>query len=171
LVSGRNFVDPTLFYYNDLWWMFVSETSNKNCYLYYSNNLTDPTAWIQHPQSPIVSNDASKARPGGRVIVLQNSKIIRFAQKCDKYYGEAVRAFEVDTLTITYYSEHENRCKPVIQTWGSDWNANGMHTIDPWWIGDKWVAAVDGKAADDIHWSIGIYIHLAHRKHIESDWI
>lgn len=155
LVSGRAFVDPTIFRYNNLWWMFVGDTSNSNCYLYYSSNLTDPTAWIQHPKSPIVSGDASKARPGGRAIVCNNN-VIRFAQKCDITYGEAVRAFKVDSLTTTDYAEHEVYESPVIEKSGSGWNTNGMHTVDPWWIGDRWLVAVDGKVGGV--WSIGIYV-------------
>ncbi|MGQ9571392.1 MAG: hypothetical protein ACUVWN_06700 [bacterium] len=66
-VSERAFVDSSIFRYDDIWWMFVNEGLS-NCYLYYSDNLL--SHWVEHPMSPIVTNNETKARPGGRAIVL-----------------------------------------------------------------------------------------------------
>jgi hypothetical protein len=157
LISGRDFVDPSIFWYNGLWWMFVGETTNQYCYLYYSADLTDN--WIEHPSSPVVYGDRSRARPAGRPIVFDGDRIIRYAQKCDVMYGEAVRAFEVTTLTTTNYSEFEAREDPILGKSGSGWNRDGMHNVDPWWIGDRWLAAVDGidRTGGGVTWFIGIY--------------
>ena len=154
IVSGRPFVDPSIFRYNNRWWMFVGDTTNSNCYLYYSDNLL--TGWVEHPMSPIVANDASKARPGGRSFVFDNGRIIRIAQKCDVVYGEQVRAFEIDVLTSTDYAEHEIPESPILDKAGTGWNATGMHQYDPWWTGNYWLCAVDGNNSGE--WSIGIYI-------------
>jgi hypothetical protein len=157
LVNGKAFVDPTLFHFDDLWWMFVGDKSNRECYLYYSTNLTDSKSWIQHPSSPIISGDGSKARPGGRTVVFDTDKILRFTQKCDVGYGEAVRAFQVDVLNTTSYVEHEiEGGSPVIAKSGYGWNQYGMHTFDPWWAGDRWLAAVDGRGTGTR--SVGIYV-------------
>ena len=149
-------MDPSIFRYNNTWWMFVSDTTNSNCYLYYSNSLT--SGWIEHPLSPIVVGNASKARPGGRAFVYNNNLIMRTVQKCDVVYGEKVRVFQVDTLTTTQYAEHEIPESPILSNSGSGWNATGMHQFDPWWTGNHWNCGVDGKTGTVSVWSAGIYL-------------
>ena len=161
IVSGKAFVDPQVFRYNNTWWMFVSDTANLNCYLYYSNDLLG--TWVEHPMSPIITNDAGKARGGGRAFVTNNGQIYRTVQKDDVIYGEAVRAFVVDILTKTAYAEHEIPESPILKGSGLGWNKDGMHHFDPWWAGDKWIASVDGivypvEQNGDGTGEIGIYI-------------
>jgi hypothetical protein len=158
LVSGPGYVDSSIFRYNNTWWLFTCD-SGSSTYLYYSDNLTDPSSWHAHPMNPIIPGDASKARGGGRVTVFNGNTIIRLAQKCDVAYGQAVRAFQVDTLTYTAYTEHEIPQSPIVQASGSGWNKDGMHTVDPWWIGNGWLAVVDGvnRSPSEV-WSIGIYV-------------
>jgi hypothetical protein len=153
LVSGKAFVDPQLFRYNDKWWLFVGDTSNSNCYLYYSSELT--SGWREHPASPIVRNDRSKARGGGRSFVFNNNQLIRIAQKCDLHYGESVRAFKVYLLTEREYGEQETAGSPLLQIGREDWNRY-MHQFDPWWDGRTWICAIDGHKGDGL-WKIGIY--------------
>jgi len=74
---------------------------------------------------------------------------------CNPSFGQKVRAFEVDTLTKTGYVEHEIPESPVLEESGSGWNGNGMHFVDPWWTGDRWIAGVDGTGV--YNWCIGIY--------------
>ena len=158
LVNDRNYADANVFYFNGKWWMFAGEgwtsPGRGNCYLFYSANLL--SGWIEHPKSPIVVNDMSKARPGGRPFVFDTDRVVRVAQKDNVIYGEKVRVFEVDLLTETEYREHEISASPILQQSGSGWNASGMHTFSPWWTGDQWIAAVDGQNNDI--WSIGIYV-------------
>jgi uncharacterized repeat protein (TIGR02543 family) len=158
IASGPRYVDSSIFRYNNTWWLFTSNWQYST-YLYYSDNLTDPSSWHSHPMNPIISVDGSKARCGGRVTVFNGNTIIRLAQKCNVVYGQAVRAFQVDTLTSTAYAEHEIPQSPIVQASGSGWNKDGMHTVDPWWIGDRWLAAVDGvNYSPSGVWSIGIYV-------------
>jgi hypothetical protein len=154
LVSGKPFVDGSIFRYGDRWWMFASEVGNKNGYLYSSDTLT--SGWVAHPRNPIVVNDRSKARPAGRPLVLDGTRVFRIAQKDDVSYGEQVRVFEVDVLTPTDYAEHEIPESPLFRASGSGWNARGMHHFDAWWIGGRWLVSTDGADAQD-NWSIGIY--------------
>ncbi len=158
LVDGRNYADATVFYHNGKWWMFAGEgwtsSGRGNCYLFYSNSLL--SGWTEHPKSPIVVNDAGKARPGGRSFVFDTNRVVRIAQKDDIIYGQRVRAFEVDQLTETAYHEYEISLSPILYESGSGWNASGMHHFSPWWTGSKWIAAVDGQNKDI--WSIGIYV-------------
>jgi hypothetical protein len=151
LVTGRTYADPVIVRHDDLWWLFSGQSSSGNCYLFYAYSLT--AGWIEHPMSPIV-NDAAKGRPAGRFFTFGNGRLIRLAQKNDQWYGQAVRAFEVDVLTRVSYAEHEIPESPILSDAGHGWNSDGMHTCDAWWNGDHWLAVVDGIA--DL-WSIGIY--------------
>jgi hypothetical protein len=65
-------------------------------------NLSVPEGIANRVLTASIVTDRSKARPGGRPVVFDANRIIRFRQKCDRVYGEMVRAFEVDTLTETY---------------------------------------------------------------------
>jgi len=151
--QSYNPVDSSVFRYNNMWWMFTSSESDLG-YLYYSYNLTDRSAWHMHPMSPI-NTDSMKVRGAGRAVVFDNDHIIRLTQEL---YGEGVRAFQVDTLNTTYYAEHEVAGSPLVEaTDTSVWNAQAMHTVNPWWSGNGWVAAVDGAGYDGL-WAIGIYM-------------
>lgn len=166
-------IDPSIFRYQGKWWMFSNQGGN--CYLYFSDHLL--SGWTEHPLSPVVENDNSKARPGGRAFVFDGDRIIRLAQKGDVRYGQRVRAFEVTTLTEDDYAEHEiSEAAPfcisggVFCESGGDlscdeascegredaWNLCGMHNLDPWWTGEHWLMVTDGYGCRD-SWSIGIF--------------
>jgi len=151
LLTGHEFADPAIIRHDDMWWLFSGRSGTGYCDLYYSPDLE--SGWVEHPMSPIV-NDFGKGRPAGRFPVFGNGHVLRLAQKNNNYYGEAVRAFEIDLLTTTQYSEHEIPESPILSASGCGWNRDGMHTCDAWWNGDHWLAAVDG--VEDL-WSIGIY--------------
>lgn len=153
LVSGAPFVDPVLVRFQDTWWLFVSHSGSQSCFLYFSDSLT--SGWREHPMSPVVRNDRSRARPAGRFPVLADNVVIRLAQRCDSIYGQSVRAFEIDTLTRTRYAEHELPESPILRNSGHGWNADGMHQFSPWWDTDHWLVAVDGDSA--LTWSIAMY--------------
>ena len=156
LVSGSPFFDATIFQYGSTWWMYTT-VGEAMTNLYYSANLTDPSSWYYHPMNP-VNSDNSSARSAGRVIVFNGTKIIRLAENNNVSYGYSVRAFQVDTLNTTSYQEHEVSQSPLIQASGIGWNKDGMHHIDPWWTGERWIAAVDGvNYGASNNWSIGIY--------------
>ena len=144
LLSGVDYLDPTIFRYNDRWWIFTGSSHKRSntLHLFYSYNLMGP--WIEHPKSPIIKGDAHKARPGGRVSIY-NGRMIRYAQDCYPTYGRQVIAFEIDLLTVTNYKEHEVSESPILKASGTGWNADGMHNIDPVQIDrDRWIACVDG---------------------------
>jgi len=145
LLEGR-FADPSLFHYNDRWWLFVCSPpyQHDTLRLYFANALTGP--WSEHPKSPIVSNDKRRARPAGRVIEF-NNRLIRFAQDCVPQYGSSVRAFEIRELTANSYTEVEIEHSPILKASGNGWNASGMHHIDAHRLQDaQWLACVDGLA-------------------------
>jgi hypothetical protein len=142
LLTGRDFIDPSIFYYGDRWWLFASNLDQDILRLYYADNLMGD--WVEHPQSPLIQDNKKISRPGGRVIVLPD-KIIRYAQDCENVYGELVRAFEITELTPTTYREREVKDEPIVRASGTGWNKIGMHTVDPHCLEDgTWIACVDG---------------------------
>ena len=138
------FADPTLFRHGETWWLFASRYPGlfSDLRLYYADDLTGP--WREHPKSPIRTNDADRARCGGRVLA-HDGRLFRFAQDGHPYYGNAVRAFEIKTLTRTDYQEVEIQDSPILTASGRGWNATGMHTLDLHKRDDgRWIACVDG---------------------------
>ncbi|MBX9252828.1 hypothetical protein H1Q63_02255 [Desmonostoc muscorum CCALA 125] len=144
LLEQKDFVDPSIFQYNNLWWLFTATSEARNTLrLYYSKDLMD--SWIEHPKSPVVEENKNIARPAGRVVVC-DGKIIRYTQDCQRIYGNQVIALEITELTTTNYQEKEVKNNPVIKASGVGWNQTGMHHIDPHQIDkNKWIACVDGK--------------------------
>ncbi|HEX2955423.1 MAG TPA: hypothetical protein VHO70_01255, partial [Chitinispirillaceae bacterium] len=130
--------------YDNLWWIFACSEPVKNneLKLYYSDCLYGN--WIEHPSSPIVQNDDSKARPGGRMLFL-NNQIIRFAQNCNKTYGIEVNAFTITKMDKERYAETKSGTNPVVKRGNNKWALHGMHNVDAFKISDsEYVAAVDG---------------------------
>lgn len=142
LLSGHAFVDATVFRHGGGWWMFVSTTGNDVLNLYYSDELR--RGWQPHPMNPIVRHDAHIARPAGRVIQA-GGKLHRFAQDAAPYYGLQVFAFEITELSRETYAEKIVSETPVVTMSGAGWNSAGMHHVDAHPLGDRWIAAVDGK--------------------------
>jgi hypothetical protein len=143
LIEGRH-ADPSIFRFDDLWWLFVCSTpyQHDTLRLYFAEEITGP--WREHPRSPLVRDDMRRARPAGRVVSVDNHPI-RFAQDCVPRYGSRVRAFDIVELTTTKYAEVENSASPVLQPSGSGWNALGMHHVDAQQQSDgTWLACVDG---------------------------
>jgi hypothetical protein len=142
LIEGDEYVDSSLFFYGDIWWMFVGTTANDMLYLFFADTPLGP--WHPHPASPLIQDDTRIARPGGRVLVYDN-KIIRFTQDCELRYGHRLHAFEVTELTKDRYKERRINDKPFMEPSGHGWNAHGMHQIDIQQLDDgHWIACVDG---------------------------
>ncbi len=144
LLQGHTYMDSSIFYYKDKWWLFTCTMPRKddNLRLYYANELVGP--WVEHPNSPIIEKDANIARPGGRVLVF-DGRIIRYTQDDEPTYGNQVRAFEITKLSTTNYEEKEVRESPILKPGETGWNERGMHNIDLHQIDkNKWIACVDG---------------------------
>jgi hypothetical protein len=143
LLEGR-FADPSIFRFNDRWWMFTCSTPYKHdtLRLYSATELTGP--WTEHPKSPVVEGDKSRARPAGRILSF-NNQLLRFAQDCGSQYGTSVRAFEILQLTMNSYTEVEYHKNPILKGSSNGWNKSGMHHIDARRrLDGKWLACVDG---------------------------
>ncbi len=144
LVSG-DFTDPTIFEHDDRWWLMVTEEGeapDDTLRLFQAAALGGP--YREHPLSPIVSGDISKARSAGPVIRTPEG-LMRMAQDLTQGYGHAVRAFLITTLTASDFVEEELSPSPLLTGSGEGWNADGMHHLAPVQRDDgSWVAAVDG---------------------------
>jgi hypothetical protein len=142
IIEGKDFIDNSIAYYNEKWWLFSSQTGNSILRLYYADDLLGP--WVEHPQSPIVKDNANIARPGGRVLIFED-RIYRFTQDSDPSYGNKLWAFEITDLTPTSYIEELAKKEPVLIASGKGWNGQAMHQLDPVQVDtDSWIAAVDG---------------------------
>ncbi|MDD5727671.1 MAG: hypothetical protein PHV59_03820 [Victivallales bacterium] len=145
LLSGYSFVDPSIFRYGGKWWLFLSTPACNILNLYYADRLTGE--WKSHPQNPLIKFDTRISRPGGRIITYQG-KLYRFAQDDEPYYGAGLNAFEITELSTTSYREKPVPPHPLVS--GSrTWNMAGIHHIDLHKLGDKWIAAVDGRDIEE----------------------
>lgn len=141
LLGGHNFVDPSIFYFENKWWMFSSSGAGI-LNLYYSNELFE--GWRPHPENPIVKFNKNIARPAGRVF-MYNDRPHRLAQDGTPRYGSRVFAFEITDLSEEVYEERLASEKPVVTFSGKGWNAGRMHHVDLHRFEDRWIGSVDGR--------------------------
>lgn len=141
LLQGQEYVDASIVYYQDYWWLFSSLPSSDILQLHFARQLTG--TWFAHPQSPVIAGNAQIARPGGRVISY-GSHLIRYAQDDATVYGKSVSAFQITELTPSTYQE-QPAAAPILQATSQGWNGLGMHHLDPHLLENgQWMACVDG---------------------------
>ena len=92
--------------------------------------------------SPVVEKDSNIARPGGRLLILENT-LYRMGQDCDPTYGNQVHAFRVTEISPTTY--REEMVEPaLVKSTGKGWNSDAMHHVDLHQLSEnRWIAAVD----------------------------
>lgn len=125
----RGGYDPSLFFYEGIYWLFVTEKAHPDCSpfeelsLYWKGNLDDED-WTPHPQNPIVS-DVSCARSAGKVFE-ENGRLYRPAQDSGLRYGYQIKIQEILILSKTQYLER------TIYTIGPELipGALGVHTFN-----------------------------------------
>lgn len=139
LLNGK-YVDSSIFQYDNKWWMFAGQSGK--LHLFFSNNLEGK--WIEHPKSPLITNNFTITRPGGRVIVDKN-EIYRYTQDGEVNYGSAIRVFTIKQLSEREYEEEEVNLILNGTNNELDWRKDGMHSIDQLEIKEnEWLVAVDG---------------------------
>ena len=128
-LGNTRHVDATLFYHENHWYLFSSDTFNseQRLDLYISDDLFE--SFVPHPKSPIVL-DPRNARMAGP-IQIHDSKIYRFAQDCSEKYGSKIQVNRITALSPDAYSEMSVGSIEIE-------NASGPHTImsagDEMWI-------------------------------------
>ena len=144
LLSGAKFVDASLFEHGGLWWMFTSVPTHDVLRLHFSRSLLGP--WTEHPASPIVSDDPHAARPAGRVIALEDGRLLRFAQDDEPTYGWKVFAFAITRLDDRVYEEAPALDHAALAPSHYGWNKYKMHHVDAHRLAPgRWMACVDGQ--------------------------
>jgi hypothetical protein len=124
LLNNVRAVDPTMIFYNEMWWLFFTDRtySNTMLFLYYARELTGE--FLPHRKNP-VKTDIRSARPAGTPFVYDNA-LYRPAQDCSATYGGRVAINRVSLLTVDDFAEETiNFIEPVQ---GSGY-AHGLHTI------------------------------------------
>jgi hypothetical protein len=140
LISGDHFISASVVHFDKTWWMFVSPKGNDTLRLFLASDLRG--TWTEHPLSPIVDKDPNIARPGGRLLVL-NDVLYRLGQDCEPSYGNQVHAFQITEISPTSYKERMIE-PPLVKATSKGWNAEAMHHLDLHQTGeDKWIAVVD----------------------------
>jgi hypothetical protein len=158
---GNTVVDNCLLQWDDRWYDISYGYSEHCTNVYYADTLHGE--WKEHARNP-VAQGKKHTRPAGRPVVRDDS-ILMFYQECDDFYGEAVRAFEIEELSPESFRQTEVEESPILDGTADDplnsdetWNSLQMHHYDPRQLDDgTWRCAVDGGARDSPSWSIGIY--------------
>ncbi len=144
LLTGDYLVDPSFFFHDNRWWMFLETSApsrNDELRLFHAPDLSGP--WSEHVCSPIITANPHIARPAGRVQV-RDGKVIRFAQDCHPAYGIQVYAFEAE-ITTRSYREKPLGSGSILGPGPQQWNRCGMHHIDAHLLDNgRYIAAVDG---------------------------
>ena len=123
LLDNIQAVDPTLFFYEGLWWLSLTpkKHSNSHLCLYYSIDFGGP--YLPHTSNP-VKIDVRSTRPAGTPFVYKGT-LYRPAQDCSVTYGGRTVINKVVVLTTSQFAEEQaNVVEPVP---GSFWN--GLHTL------------------------------------------
>jgi len=108
LLEDHVLLDSTLFEHDGLLWLFAAVPTPggsdwDELGAWHAPALEGP--WTPHALNPIKS-DCRSARPGGRPLRL-GGRLIRPAQRCERFYGEALVWLEVTRLTPDAFEEVE----------------------------------------------------------------
>lgn len=106
LLDGSHFVDPTMFFKDDYFWILCSKWENythgsSKLYLYYSKSFLGP--YTPHDLNPVVT-DMSKARPAGNIFEY-NGQFYRPSQDCVNRYGQKINISLIEKMTPHEYQE------------------------------------------------------------------
>jgi hypothetical protein len=129
LLKG-NFVDSTIFYYNDMYWLFTICTNRINVEfkeeIYYTDNLATGD-WKLH-STLRVTNKIESRRGAGNIIV-KDGKIYRPVQSNKDYYAQGVLFLEITKLTT---AEYEERTVGILNR-----NIHTFNMLDDWIVIDS----------------------------------
>lgn len=133
LISDEAFVDSSLLFYNDKYWLFTSKSGiNTELYIFHAETLAAP--FNAHAMNPIQVPEYIGRAAGNLFVVGQ--KLYRPSQNPQKNYGGSVIVSEVIDL-----NERNFDFKPVTEINPPTWYPRGLHTIN--FAGDMMI--IDGK--------------------------
>lgn len=136
VLIDKPIVDPTIYFYNNRWWLFATRADDfplENLYIWYQNEKGD---WVEHDLNP-VKRDITSARPAGNIFEFEG-KLIRPAQNSEKSYGGSLKLMQINILTPHEFQEEMlTHIKPLKETKYKD----GIHTLN---FNEKFMV-IDGK--------------------------
>lgn len=96
--------DNVIYKQDGYYYLFTSYKTKESYVLelYTSTNLEGP--YSSHPNSPIVVSNKYGRCAGS--LLEKDGHLYRFAQDCERSYGEQIHLLEIDKLTPTEYKEH-----------------------------------------------------------------
>ncbi|MBF0153915.1 MAG: hypothetical protein HQL64_09280 [Magnetococcales bacterium] len=128
LFDKTPFADPSLYFHDGYWWLFVTELVNytgigDTLSVYYRKELLSGE-WTPHPMNPVVC-DPRNARSAGQIF-LHDGRIYRPSQDCSEHYGYGITLNEIVTLNSEVYHER------VISRATPDWRKGlvSCHTFN-----------------------------------------
>lgn len=96
LLDGKHFVDSSIIYYNNQFWLFTSVNGGSNVfYIYHAATLEDE--FVPHQKNPIASNDKN-FRGAGNLFIVDN-RLYRPTQNIGIRYGGSVNINEITKLS------------------------------------------------------------------------
>jgi hypothetical protein len=104
LIEGVPVIDPTVFHYEDRWWLFGTRQDrgdNGKLFAWHARELTGP--WQPHAANPL-KTDIRSSRPAGPPFV-HEGELFRPSQDCSTGYGAAVVVNRVTCLTPHRFEE------------------------------------------------------------------
>jgi len=140
IIRGRYF-DASLVHYDNRFWLFAGCLSY-GLRVFHAAHPLGP--WRPHAWPFLRCYAPAAARPGGRPIV-EEGRLIRFAQDNQSHYGHQLRAWHVTRLSPFWFAETPLLASPLLRPAGHGWNGRCMHHIDPHPLPEGgFVAFVDG---------------------------
>jgi len=136
LIDNIQAVDPTLFLFNGLWWLFFTDkkSTNERLHIWYSTDMSGP--FLPHLGNP-VKVDIRSARPAGNPFVA-DGKLFRPSQDCSIRSGRRICINHVIKLSATEFVEEEYT---ILEPSKKSKYSAGMHTF----CVTNCVIIVDGK--------------------------
>ncbi|GAA4087060.1 hypothetical protein GCM10022392_05040 [Mucilaginibacter panaciglaebae] len=121
LIEGQEFIDTSIFKYQDRYWLVTSVKGQpQNNYIYYSSKLAGP--YKAHKLNPLPA-DETGGRGAGSVF-MSNGKLYRPTQNTKVRYGYSVIINRIDSLTTKSYST-----KPIFEIRPKKPYNRGVHNI------------------------------------------
>ncbi len=124
LIENLQAVDPSLFYYEGIWWLFFTDriSTNERLHIWYSSDMCGP--YTPHGNNPVKA-DIRSSRPAGNPFV-QDGKLMRPTQDCSIRSGRRICINQILKLSPTAFFEEEYA---ILNPAAASKFRDGMHTF------------------------------------------
>lgn len=145
--SGFSFSDSSIYKKEDTYFLMttINDGVNNILKLYTSNSFDG--GYEEHPQSPICIGNKYGRNAGS--LFEYNGRLFRFAQDCERRYGDNVNLLEVQELSSSQYSEMLVKSNLIPRE--LSFFKEGGHQFNAVKFRGKYIIATDAK---EYHWFI-----------------